>query len=64
MRRRVIKVTVTRAQLDFERVLTLARRVDVAITRSGRVIVYVLSIARYRQLVRHARRARLAGVRT
>lgn len=64
LRRRVIKVAVTRAQKDFERVVILARRADVAITRRGRTIAYVLSIARYRQLVAQARRMRLAVVRT
>lgn len=60
----MIKVAATRAQSDLEHVLTLARRVDVAVTRRGRVIAYVLSIARYRQLVQHARRVRFAKVRT
>lgn len=49
--RRSFTVTVTKARTQFAQVLALARRGDVAITRGRRIVAYVVSAARYRQLV-------------
>lgn len=49
--RRAVSVSVAKARKDFAQVLTLARRNDVALTRGRRIVAYVVSAARYRELV-------------